>query len=132
MSVLLHQHVDRLPIVAFPRKAEVLRVVVHSLGFSQEGKQPLELMEQVVVDQAPVFFSQPFGLAVVGSENEIPEGLVHVALLDDGEHVADGSEILDASVVVRRPVLQLVFTENSEPSKLAVKSREGGVEKRLA
>lgn len=54
------------------------------------GEGPLNLMEEVIVDMVPFGVKGPFGgFLIIGSQEQVPEGLIDIELLDHGVHVAN-------------------------------------------
>ncbi len=61
-----------------------------SSGFVKVCEGPLNLMEEVIINMIPFGVKGPFGgFLIIGPQEQVPEGLIDIKLLDHGVHVAN-------------------------------------------
>lgn len=80
LDVLLNHQINRLP-ERFVSQAEPSRNIICPRSKLKVSKNPLELMQDIVVIEFFFVFSQVFWLIIFNSENQVSKVFIHVKLL---------------------------------------------------
>ena len=113
LGILLNRDVDWLTSEVFEGETKIIGVVVQAVTTLQKGEHPLELVEDIIINQDTILGTRlhVLILQIIGHQDRIPERRSEEELLQHGDHVADAPQVLDAQV----PVASLVVTWNMIP-----------------